>query len=499
LTGSRLRAGFATFFALVPLLAVAPTAHAQTACPEPDFLKTVSHATAKQLVLVELTGVTPGSEYLFRVGGRELKSGVAETDRVTRRMRMPNLGDKRRDARIVVVIANDACENSPWKLKQKLGYRPPEVPEAPPKPEVTTPPQAPNPTPTPTPDVGAQSQPNPTPSTSPTPTPTPKATPTPSLPKQPTAITPSEPPAGARAWLTPLDTFSRGSDEAPQPSAAALPRLDRKTDDANSNAALLGLGGLFILIGGISAIAWTRFRRYDDERLAELLNPDGKLPKMLDDKAVDLGLTEGTVATNAEAAAAAANPSMKIMTPQEAAAEMEAASPATSKPAAKPVQLGSLVLPPAAAGPAAPNGAPVLPPAGADQPDVPPATTDPPAPAGAPAPSVTPVNGTPPAVNGTPANGAPSPKDSYRQEVESELQRILGEAGLDAELEGILSDARAEAARQGVPIDSDLMLRALCDETNGSAKLSDTAKGELKQRFQRIAAEERGQIPPTGQ
>ena len=97
------------------------------------------------------------------------------------------------------------------------------------------------------------------------------------------------------------------------------------------------------------------------------------------------------------------------------------------------------------------------------------------------------------------ANGAGEPARSYRAEVETELQRILQEAGLDTELEGILSDARAEAARRGVPMDSDLMLRALTDETNGSAKLSDSAKGELKQRFQRIAAEERGEIRPTGE
>ena len=90
-------------------------------------------------------------------------------------------------------------------------------------------------------------------------------------------------------------------------------------------------------------------------------------------------------------------------------------------------------------------------------------------------------------------NGATHRDVATAHEVETELQRILSDAGLDAELEGILTDARAEAERQGVPMDSDLMLRALTDETNGSAKLSDTAKGELKQRFQRIAAEERSQ------
>ena len=34
------------------------------------------------------------------------------------------------------------------------------------------------------------------------------------------------------------------------------------------------------------------------------------------------------------------------------------------------------------------------------------------------------------------------------------------------------------------------MLQALCDDTNGAAKLSDSAKGELESRFKRIVAEE---------
>ena len=102
------------------------------------------------------------------------------------------------------------------------------------------------------------------------------------------------------------------------------------------------------------------------------------------------------------------------------------------------------------------------------------------------------VNGAPPKVNG---NGSHAETHMYRKEVEAELQRVLGEAGLDTELQGILSDARAEAERQGVSMDSDLIMRALCGEVNGSARLSDTAKGELKQRFQRIADEERGIRP----
>jgi hypothetical protein len=90
---------------------------------------------------------------------------------------------------------------------------------------------------------------------------------------------------------------------------------------------------------------------------------------------------------------------------------------------------------------------------------------------------------------------------SHREQVESELQRILADAGLGAEVDGILADAKEEAERQGVPIDSDMMLKALCDETNGSAKLSPTARGELESRFKRIVDEERGehkQSPGSG-
>jgi hypothetical protein len=83
----------------------------------------------------------------------------------------------------------------------------------------------------------------------------------------------------------------------------------------------------------------------------------------------------------------------------------------------------------------------------------------------------------------------------YRAEVETELQRILNEAGLEAELEGILADARAEAERYGIALDPDLMLKALCEEINGSAKLSETRCEELRAMFAGIIAEEAQQAP----
>jgi hypothetical protein len=83
----------------------------------------------------------------------------------------------------------------------------------------------------------------------------------------------------------------------------------------------------------------------------------------------------------------------------------------------------------------------------------------------------------------------------HRAEVEAELQRILTEAGIDAELEGILVDARAEAERHGINLDPDLMLQALCEEINGSAKLSDNRRQDLRDMFTTILAEEAQHTP----
>lgn len=87
---------------------------------------------------------------------------------------------------------------------------------------------------------------------------------------------------------------------------------------------------------------------------------------------------------------------------------------------------------------------------------------------------------------------APTPAETmhHRAAVEAELQRVLSEAGLETELQGILADARTEAERQGVALDTDLMLQALCEEINGSAKLSDVKREELRTMFAGIIAEE---------
>ena len=147
MTISRLRAGLVIMFAVVSSMAGAQAAQA---CTEPALGDLPARATEDKLVRFELTGMTPGSEYLLKVNGRERKSGVATSDKVERRFRMPHMGDSNRRVNVEVVIANDGCENSPWKLEEKMTYRP--EPQAPPKAQ---------PTPTPTPEPAPQPAPDP--------------------------------------------------------------------------------------------------------------------------------------------------------------------------------------------------------------------------------------------------------------------------------------------------------------------------------------------------
>lgn len=158
-----------------------------------------------------MTGVAPGTEYLLKVNNREVKEGIAESDKVTRKFRMPNLGDKRREARLVMVLANEGCENSPWKLKQKMGYRPPETPPATaePTPPVTQPQPTPTPPATQTPTTPSVTTPSPKPVTPKLTTPV-----KPVVPTQPTPVNPLEPAPDAKAWVTPIDPYSRGAEQA---------------------------------------------------------------------------------------------------------------------------------------------------------------------------------------------------------------------------------------------------------------------------------------------
>jgi hypothetical protein len=549
LTISRLRVGLVTTVAALSLMAGAQAAQA---CTEPTLGDLPARAQEDKLVRFELSGLTPGSEYLVKVNGRERKSGVATSDKVSRRFRMPQMGDDQRRVTVSVVIANDGCENSPWKLEEKMTYRPepepqtqPEQPQAQPAPA-----PAPSPAPDPSPSLPAAPSPPPAPSITDAPkaqpdVPAPTVKPPTTAPTTPTAPGATEPEKDAKTWLNPLDPYAKGDNPPPKVKEGSLARTDLPSEDANSTAALLGLAGVFLLLAGVGAIAWTKFRRYDDERLAEILNPEGKLPTHLDPKAEDVVAGEAiqerkvlkrlrrkpapavaaAAAGGAAAAAGAATQSQEkkrfgflrrrpkidldakpfgpklteeekaTLSPEEQeklkeerGRENKAAlyksgrrkaplphfDPTAPPPPAPPAEAANANGAPA---PETANGKPapeVIPPMSPPQAHgVPEALTPPPA--------------RPPATNGHP------PQRSYRSEVEGELQRILDDAGLHAEVDGILADAKAEAERQGVPIDSELILRALCDETNGAGKLSDSTRGELESRFKRIVAEERGE------
>jgi hypothetical protein len=101
------------------------------------------------------------------------------------------------------------------------------------------------------------------------------------------------------------------------------------------------------------------------------------------------------------------------------------------------------------------------------------------------------------------SNGGPAEVDPevarHRAEVEGELQRILNEAGVQAGLEGILMDARHEAERHGIALDPELILHALCEEINGSARLSDPKRAELRAMFAEIVAEEAQHVPAASE
>jgi hypothetical protein len=613
-------------FAAVSLMAGAQAAQA---CTEPALGDLPARGQEKKLVRFELTGLTPGSEYLVKVNGRERKSGIADTDKVSRRFRMPTFGDSRRRVRVEVVVANDGCENGPWKLEEKMTYRPepqPEPPVAQPDP-TPAPSPAPDPSPNPPPAPAAPSPPS---TASPTPSPQP-AVPAPAA-KAPPAPTPApviaEPPPDGKMWATPLDPNQKAENVPLKLNAATLGE-NRPSDVAKSTAALIGLGGFALLLLGGTAIAWNRFRRYDEERLTAIENPDGKLPTHLDPNASDVqpavvqqprlsrrqksklseeelkeyiarrkatlkrvqqakrknvlpsyDPTDRAAAAAAAAAGSAAaeqkhdEPKKRRLlgllrrkaTPVTAApvtAETavpvglptppdrkgKETEPAVHQPRLSRRQKSKLseeelkeyiarrkqtlkriqqakrknVLPsydptdPAAAAAAAAAGDAAGSTTADQKHDEPPKkkrlrrllrrkdsapTAAPPIPAphvnGASQPNgASPEAATPPAEPTSPTASPPQPQTpaprSYRQEVESELQRILADAGLHAEVDGILADAKKEAQSQGVPIDSELMLKALCDETNGAAKLSDSARGELESRFKRIVAEERGE------
>jgi hypothetical protein len=424
--------------------------------PRPKFTNATIHLT--------LVGMTQGAWYLVKAGRAEILSGSAEGPTVKNSFLLPDQGVKSRKIPIEVIISQDDCDNSPWKLTKKIRYKAVVAP-------TTTSPQnnsTPTPTPTPTPVTPAK----------PTPAPAKIKLPKPvsSFPKLPQG-----PSLTVRTWISPLDGGTR---LLRPPAGPHLSRTERKADKAKSSFALVGLAGLFVLVAGITFVGLWVLKRRDDVSLAEAL---GALPQHLDEGDPDMIRSEEEPATIGLAAHAMAGappiaaqvplvePPTQPTKPEQPVEEPTTLEPPTEEPtvAQEPAEEPAIVEP-------APSEE--LEPAGVGEGEN-----------GAAATVAGTGNGAAAAV-GEGENGAIAPT-FHREQVEAELQRMLSEVGVSAELEGILADAKAEAERQGISIDSDLMLQALCDELNGAGTISEPARTELRSKFKEIIADEAERVP----
>jgi hypothetical protein len=246
------------------------------------------------------------------------------------------------------------------------------------------------------------------------------------------------PPPSRRAWLTPTDSGARLDQKLTEPK---LSRLDQKADKANSSNALIGLGIVAALFAISTVGGFMAFRHKDEVEFEAAMTEQ---LKHLEEG--DPGYEFGGDANLGPVPSPEHAPFAETPTVEAQAVEASEVSAPSEAPTIVPVPA-----------PIAINGASAVPPE------------------------------------------PTKPLSEHRAEVEAELSRILNEAGLQAELEGILGDARKEAERHGIALDADLMVQALCEEINGSAKLSDPRRAELRTMFAEIIAEETQQVPAAAQ
>jgi hypothetical protein len=392
-------------------------AQQSTSCPTPQMSglpKRTKVTNAK--IHFKLTNMTVGASYLIRAGSGEVTAGAASESTVRSSFLLPDQGVKDKKIFITAVVYSERCDNAPWKLQKKIGYKsttpatpatPPATPAAPATPAVPATPAKPagaNP--------GARA-PN---------TPKPAKLPKVKTPKPiPQQLPQSGPPPSRRTWLTPLDGGARLDHKLSGPE---LGRLERKVEKASSTHALWGLGIVAVLLAAGTLGGFMAFRRRDE---VEFERAQTEQLKHLEEGDPGTGFSEDPDAP---------------LAPAEQAPFAEDPEPPATEP----------LVPAASASSAAAQQA-----VGQEE------------------------------------------LERHRKEVEAELERILTEAGIEAELEGILLDARAEAERFGIELDPDLMLQALCEEINGSAKLSDTKRDELRAMFAGILAEEAQHAPPAAE
>jgi hypothetical protein len=472
---------------------------------------------------VRANDVAPGTQWLLRVGGYDWATGTAEGTSIRRQVDMGDFGSSQRKLKVELVLANEACENTPWKLTRKIGYLPPKA----------SAPAAPAPR--------AEKRAQPRPQSQPTPpavTPrvrTPKGLGSLKLPKTP-AVSTTKPkiapllkaPSNGRTWLTPTEVTSHSNEEFKDPK---LPRTALEADSALSTPALGALGGLFLLIAAVTAI--TLFVLNKKDAAADASIEEGRLPSHLDTSDIgSFGLSEAGVAVVqqggvpssllAEEAAApvlderadAALEQIDESVPEEEPTEVVGHVPPdhiASAPGDVPVPVAGT---PVSTGPMPPPienlgedaTRPFLEEPQPEASEVPPLAEPQPGTATAGALAAAAAA----AEESTDDGAAPSEPEHEASRAEGagngrheaaptdHLNEVIGamleDGSVQNELRSIVAEARDDALRQGMPVDRSSIISEL-ERVTSSAPLSPPAREQLMSRFEQIVSEELERVP----
>jgi hypothetical protein len=471
---------------------------AVSSCSEPKMAKLPRKKQVGSKVVVKASGVTVGTQWLLRIDGHDWAAGNADSDKIRFEGQLSDFGLRPRKLDVELVLANEACENSPWKLTRKIGYAGRfngalTDPNAPEQPATQTPAQD-------TTGKGA----------------IPGAA-TPAVPKlvipkpvKPKKIEPLTVPTEGRIWVTPTDVTAHSTD---QPKNPKLPRAELTVDAAQSTNALVGLGILFIAISIAVGLGLVFLNRKD--MAGDVAAEEGRLPSHLDTS--DMGnlslsaagaevVKQGPVPVSLFSADATAPVLAEEAPEQETPTE---AIPGHVEPDHIASEPGDVPVPVAGA---EHSYAPVPPPVESlgdeynvnsfleerapTEEEVPSAaephhTAES---AGALHAAAAAADRDNAAMAANPANGQAPDQNGSPEGFDKIVAAMLDDGALQQELRGIVAEARDDAARAGVPVDHDAIINEL-DRVTSAANLSGPARDKLMERFDEIVSEELLRVP----